>query len=327
MVAPPLGEFKVGWICATSVGAAVARIMLDEIFGFLDEQDSTDINQYVLGRIDKHYVVIASVPDRNEPTSASIVVANMLRTFSSSLRIGLIVGVGGGIPSEKSDIRLGDIVVGSPQENSSGVVQYQMKEVDERRELAQTGSLYSTPRPLLNAITNMRTTWITDFEEYPEYLKAATERNGRTRKRFGRPDSSDRLFKTEYQHSLTEKTCDRCLPEWEVIRDEREDTVPKIHFGVIASGNPAMKDDATRDVLQKETDALCFETEAAGLLEGFPCIVIRGICDYCDSHKNEEWQDYAALAAASYAKEVLKYVSQVQISKEKLVVDIIPTQF
>ncbi|KAJ5641509.1 PfsNACHT and ankyrin domain-containing protein [Penicillium lividum] len=107
MAAPPLEEFKVGWICATPVEAAAAREMLDENFGFLEEQDSTDINQYTMGRIDKHYVVIASVPDRNGTTSAAIVVQRMLSTFRSSLRIGLIVGVGGGIPSENSDIRLG----------------------------------------------------------------------------------------------------------------------------------------------------------------------------------------------------------------------------
>jgi nucleoside phosphorylase len=45
--------------------------------------------------------------------------------------------------------------------------------------------------------------------------------------------------------------------------------------------------------------------EAAGLMDVFPCLVIRGICDYSDSHKNKNWQEYAAATAASYAREIL----------------------
>lgn len=44
---------------------------------------------------------------------------------------------------------------------------------------------------------------------------------------------------------------------------------------------------------------------AAGLMNSFPCLVIRGICNYSDSHKNDDWQDYAAATAAAYAKELL----------------------
>jgi nucleoside phosphorylase len=56
-----------------------------------------------------------------------------------------------------------------------------------------------------------------------------------------------------------------------------------------------------RDKLAAERDVLCFEMEAAGLVNHFPCLVIRGICDYADSHKNKEWQGYAAVVAAAYA--------------------------
>ena len=54
---------------------------------------------------------------------------------------------------------------------------------------------------------------------------------------------------------------------------------------------------------------LCFEMEAAGLMNQLPCLVIRGICDYSDSHKNKQWQGYAALTAAAYAKILLSVVS------------------
>jgi histone acetyltransferase (RNA polymerase elongator complex component) len=45
--------------------------------------------------------------------------------------------------------------------------------------------------------------------------------------------------------------------------------------------------------------------EAAGLQEPFPCLVIRGISDSTDSHKNNKWQPYAAAAAAACPNELL----------------------
>lgn len=53
---------------------------------------------------------------------------------------------------------------------------------------------------------------------------------------------------------------------------------------------------------------MCFEMEAAGLMNDFPCLVIRGICDYADSHKNKTWQAYAAATAAACAKDILTIV-------------------
>ena len=43
-------------------------------------------------------------------------------------------------------------------------------------------------------------------------------------------------------------------------------------------------------------------------MDTFPCVVIRGICDYADSHKNKIWQPYAAATAAAYAKELLRVI-------------------
>jgi hypothetical protein len=62
-----------------------------------------------------------------------------------------------------------------------------------------------------------------------------------------------------------------------------------------------MRHGATRDRLRRELNVLCFEVEVAGLMNCFPCLVIRGICDYADSHKNKQWQ--------AYAKELLNIVS------------------
>lgn len=65
-----------------------------------------------------------------------------------------------------------------------------------------------------------------------------------------------------------------------------------------------MKDAELKDELAMEHGLLCFEMEAAGALADFPCIVIRGISDYCDTHKNDQWHGYAAAAAAAYAKQL-----------------------
>jgi archaellum component FlaC len=66
-----------------------------------------------------------------------------------------------------------------------------------------------------------------------------------------------------------------------------------------------VKDATERDKLAREFDLLCFEMESAGLMAGFPCLPIRGICDYSDSHKNEKWQGYAAAIAAVFALSLL----------------------
>ena len=70
-----------------------------------------------------------------------------------------------------------------------------------------------------------------------------------------------------------------------------------------------MKHGITRDRLAEQEDIICFEMEAAGLMDNFPCLVIRGICDYADSHKNKIWQQYAAAVAAAYAKALLLVIA------------------
>ncbi|KAF3191749.1 hypothetical protein TWF225_000970 [Orbilia oligospora] len=83
-----------------------------------------------------------------------------------------------------------------------------------------------------------------------------------------------------------------------------------------------MKNAIVRDKLAAENDILCFEMEAAGLMNQFPCLVIRGICDYSDSHKNKEWQGYAAMAAAAYAKDLLREVVPAKVDVEKRIAEV-----
>lgn len=88
-------------------------------------------------------------------------------------------------------------------------------------------------------------------------------------------------------------------------REQRATGEPYIHYALVASGDQVMKDAHTRDRTARELDILCFEMETAGLRDQLPCLVTRGICDYCDPQKNKQSQGYAALAAAAYAKDLL----------------------
>ena len=127
---------------------------------------------------------------------------------------------------------------------------------------------------------------------------------------FAKPDMRlDSLYDAKYDHASDNDLCSNCDDSKLVRRKSRTSEEPVIHYGLIASGDQVMRDGATRDRLGREHDVLCFEMEAAGLMDSFPCLVIRGICDYADSHKNKNWQDYAAATAAAYAKELLSIIS------------------
>ncbi|PHH84258.1 hypothetical protein CDD83_2240 [Cordyceps sp. RAO-2017] len=101
----------------------------------------------------------------------------------------------------------------------------------------------------------------------------------------------------------------------EVAREPRETTDPEVHFGIIASGNQVVADAAARDRMADLVGeaCLCFEMEAAGLMASFPCLAVRGISDYADSHENAQWQRYASATAAAYAKDLLGYVPARQL--------------
>jgi len=84
-----------------------------------------------------------------------------------------------------------------------------------------------------------------------------------------------------------------------------------------------MKDALHRDKLAEKWKVLCFEMEAAGLMNDFPCLVVRGICDYSDSHKNKEWQEYAAIAAAAYTKDLLYKIPPSRVEDERRIIELV----
>jgi nucleoside phosphorylase len=81
---------------------------------------------------------------------------------------------------------------------------------------------------------------------------------------------------------------------------------------MMASVSELMKNPHIRDQVGSQLGVLCFEMEAAGLMNNLPCVVIKGICDYADSHakgSSKLWKLYAARAAAEYAKDLLNFVT------------------
>ncbi|KAH7460557.1 hypothetical protein FOMA001_g19544 [Fusarium oxysporum f. sp. matthiolae] len=152
------------------------------------------------------------------------------------------------------------------------------------------------------------------------------EKNPRLRGKYKQPETgADRLFKSEVTHDLScAAICSDDVSNL-VLRPERteDEDNPTIHYGLIASADRLMKDASARDRLSEEKEVLCFEMEAAGLMNHFPCLVIRGICDYSDSHKNKEWQGYAAMVAAAYAKDLLCQIAPNRVEAEQKLGDIL----
>ena len=117
-------NYTVGWICAIGTEYVAAQEFLDEEHEAPDFVSPNDTNDYTLGKIGKHNVVIAVLPDGEYRTaSAASVATNMFNSFPN-VRIGLMVGIGGGVPSEKHDVRLGDVVVSAPRDGEGGAFQY-----------------------------------------------------------------------------------------------------------------------------------------------------------------------------------------------------------
>ncbi|KAH6655699.1 hypothetical protein BKA67DRAFT_534614 [Truncatella angustata] len=317
-------EYAVGWICAITTESVAARAFLDEEHKGPKHVAQHDDNNYTLGRIGEHNVVIAVLPDGDYGTaSAAGVARDMLHSFPN-IRIGLMVGIGGAAPTVKHDIRLGDIVVSTPRGGYGGVFQYDFGKTIQCQKFQATRFLDQPPTVLRTAVSGLKAQYEADGHQIQEAIQAALVKKPRLRRNYNQPDPiTDRLYRADVVHPteagaacLISCDSDASVLVARRARDEVEDN-PMIHYGLIASANQLMKDAVIRDKLAQEKDVLCFEMEAAGLMNHFPCLVIRGICDYSDTHKNKQWQGYAAMAAAAYAKDILNRIPPNKVEAEK----------
>ncbi|KAJ3454195.1 hypothetical protein MRS44_018089 [Fusarium solani] len=320
-------NYTVGWICAILTEYVAAQEFLDEEHDAPDFVQPNDNNDYTLGRIGKHNVVVAVLPDGEYGSaSAASVATNMLSSFPN-VRIGLLVGIGGGAPSEKHDVRLGDIVVSAPRDGESGVFEYDFGKTIQNQAFQTTRFLNQPPTTLRTAVRGIQAQYKRKGHQLEQIIDAVLKKNPRLQEDYQRPPpDTDRLFQADFIHD-PRGCAEFCVvnPSNLVQRRERtehEDN-PAIHYGTIASANQLMKDALIRNKLVSGKGVLCFEMEAAGLMNHFPCIVIRGICDYSDSHKNEVWQGYAAMAAAAYAKDLLLRILPSKVENEKRIIELL----
>lgn len=323
-------DYTVGWICAISTERVAAEAFLDEKHDGPEYVSPNDNNDYTLGRVGRHKVVIAVLPDGEYGLSSAAGVArDMLHSFPN-VRIGLMVGIGGGAPSRKHDIRLGDVVVSASHAGNHSVFQYDFGKSIQDQAFQTTGFLNQPPTLLRTAVSGLKAQYEAEGHEFEEAINNILDKKKRLRKKYQRPDqSSDKLYQSNVVHpSHEDASCASDCPADAssfVSRPDRtdDDDNPAIHYGTIASANQLMKDAVIRDKLAEAKNVLCFEMEAAGLMNHFPCLVIRGICDYSDSHKNKEWQGYAAMTAAAYAKDLLTRIPPNKIENEKTVSELL----
>lgn len=299
-------DFTVGLICALPIETTAVMAMLDETYPDLPQRPY-DTNSYAYGRIGKHNVVLACLPAGSTGTISAAVVAEPLRQSFPAIRMGLMIGVGGGVPSSRNDIRLGDVVISQPTGKSGGIVQYDYGKSIQGQKFQRTEQLNRPSGVLLGAIARLQAQHGLRDSQMQAYMRTALENSTKLREQIQDTEPrNDQLFEADHKHVDEGNDCSRCdLGRLVPKRKIRRSSMPVIHYGTIASGNQVMRDGLLRDTLAKDLGVLCFEREAAGLMNSFPCLVIKGVSNYADSHKNKDWQSYAALAAAAYGKELL----------------------
>ncbi|KAM3503157.1 hypothetical protein MY10362_004368 [Beauveria mimosiformis] len=300
-------DYRVAWICPLEVEQIAAMEMLDEEHETLP-QPRSDTNIYNLGTINHHNVVVAGLPKAGNCPAAAVI-TQMKMTFPNP-KHGLLVGIGGGVPvkTDHGMIRLGHVVVGEPTGIHSGAVQYDHGKAT-AGQFELKGFLNSPPTALLNAAreVSVRRQRIDHDPIWKNTQRIDTSRPHLRRFKFPGV-ANDYLYQPDYEHRQADASCEDggCDPKQRIERpmDEFNETFVTVHRGTVASGELVIKDAMKRDNLARKLGVLCFEMEAAGASIDFPCMIIRGISDYCDSHKNDVWHGYAAAVAAAYARQL-----------------------
>ncbi|KGO71455.1 Tetratricopeptide-like helical [Penicillium italicum] len=252
--------------------------MLDEEHERLP-QSRGDTNIYSLGSINGHNIVIAGLP-RAGNCFAATVITQMRMTFPS-LRYGLLVGIGGGVPMKTNNgpIRLGHVVVSDPTGIHSGAVQYDHGKA-KAGQFELKGSLAPPPTALLNAARDMAVRHHRMNHDPIWENTKRTQTSHRALRRFKFPGTAnDHLYPPYYEHRQNGVSCEEggCDPDLRIERpiDEEDDFFVVVHRGTIASGELVIKDAKKRDDLAQEHGVLCFEMEAAGALTDFPYLEHR----------------------------------------------------
>jgi nucleoside phosphorylase len=262
-------DYTVGWLCALPIELAAAQEMLDETHeDSYRNANANNTNIYTLGCIGGHNVAIACLPYGQTGTNSATMAAAQMKFVFPLIQFSLMVGSGGGVPRADCDIRLGDVVVCRPGPSHGGVVQYDFGKTTENG-FKRTGFLNAPPALLLNAITKLEANHSQKRTRLIEYTSKLNELHEFSRDAAG----PDQLFEANYNH-VKGDTCEHCDEQRLVERKPRDQEI-MVHYGTIASGNQVMRDATERDRVSSELGGvLCFEMEAAGLMNHILCLVI-----------------------------------------------------
>ncbi|KAL8894119.1 MAG: hypothetical protein Q9192_004599 [Flavoplaca navasiana] len=296
-------RYAIGWIAPMPVEFSPALALLDRVTTLHVANDS---NIYKAGKIGDHHVVMVTL----NKIGLGGILSVTERMYSSfrELKHLLLVGLGGGIPEYAygEQMVLGDVVVS-----------LQVEHLDCGRRTPKgfefTHQTYWPSSDLLKAVNTLRSTHLLNGTRVPQTLQGIREKlyqNIRNNPEDLGPDA-DHLFDPGYHHQDNAKLCENCCDTGNSKSRQdrgrkayREKDTPLAHYGIIGSGNSLVVGSQERKHLYEEFGTICFDMEAAALMD-YRCLVIRGISDYSDSHKNKAWQVYAAATAAAYAQELI----------------------
>jgi nucleoside phosphorylase/hypoxanthine phosphoribosyltransferase len=270
--------------------------------------------RYVLGRIASlhggHHEIAAVMADMGN-NIAGIRAALLLEHFPLVKSI-IMVGIAGGVPDPtkpEHHVRLGDIVVSSKK----GVVQYDMIKLSEVR---------AVPIPsdalLVEAVRHLEAEEIQTGKR--PWLKCIRELLGKLR--VSRPkNSTDTLFSSQDPNIRLRHPKDV----------QRIPGVPRVFLSAVASSNELLKDPVKRDFLRDQFGVKAVEMEGSGIadtswMHSSAYMVVRGICDYCDLHKGDSWQAYAAVVSAGYTRALIESIPATGSAPESTALRVKPRQ-
>ncbi|KAF5572479.1 kinesin light chain [Fusarium pseudoanthophilum] len=305
-------DFEIAIICALTIEADAIEALFDhhwEDDGPPFDKETGDPNAYSTGMIGRFNVVLAHMPGMGK-VNAATVAANCGKSFPN-IRLALVVGICGIVPFSptKDEIILGDVII------SNGVIQYDFGRRFLERLVRKDTLLDVLGRPNLEIrgiLTKLqglrhRRQLNAKIESFLDVLRQDPELHAEY------PGANeDKLFEATYRHADDRRSCDLARCTGALVKRNRLSTAdippkPAVHFGLMASADTVMKSAEDRDRIASTEDVIAFEMEGAGVWDSFPCIIIKGGCDYADSHKSKVWQRYAAATAAACAKALLGF--------------------
>ena len=297
---PSPSEYHIAIICALPQELWAVRSLFDQKYSD-PGLDKNDRNSYAFGRMFHHNIVATCLSGIYGNSSATRVTAELHRSFPK-VEFCLMVGIGGGVPSSKNDIRLGDVVVSRPSSNHSGILRYDLEKLTQNGRSEILGSFDRPPSHLLSIIKILESDPdSSEVESFHKYVDTISKSHAL----YHHPGmENDVLYVASHSRCPGVQACANCSSHL-IQRDTRTSTRPRIHYGLIACGDKVVKDATVREQIGEKHDALCIEMEGAGVVNVLPSLIIRGICDYADSHKNDIWQKYASATAAGFAKLIL----------------------